>query len=98
MRCEDQFSFTGFCEDVVLRAILVTKGVSADNYGFGPAWNESGNVANDDGLAENCSIKNISNRSVGRLPHLLKVEFFNSALIGCNSSALDTNFVFQHCV
>ena len=96
MGCEDQFCFTGLGKNVVLRAVLVSKGVSADNNWFSPPRDESGNVSNDNGLSEYCSIEDISNRAVGRLPHLLKVELLNSAFIRCNSRAFYTNFVLEH--
>ncbi len=93
MGSKDQFSFSSLCEHVVLRSVLITIGVSSDDDGLCPSGDESGNVADDDGLAEDCSVKDVSNRTVGRLPHLLKVELLDSALVRCDCRTFYTNFV-----
>ncbi len=94
VRSENQFSLTSLSKYVVLGAVLVSIGVSADNDWFCPARHKSGNVFDNDWFAEDCSVKDVSNCSVGGLPHLLKVELFNSAFIWSNCCTFNTNFVF----
>jgi hypothetical protein len=70
--------------------------VSSNNDGLSPAWDESWDVADDDGLTENGTVENVSNSSVRRLPHLLKVELLDTTLIRCNGGALNADFVLLH--
>ena len=93
MRSKNQFSLSGLGEYVVLRAVLVTIGVSADDDWFGPARYESRNVFDYNWFTEDCSVKDVSNCSVRGLPHLLKVELFHSAFIRSNGRTFYTDFV-----
>lgn len=93
VRCVFHDEFTWFGSNVVSSNILITVSVSTNDDWVGPAWNKSWDVFNDDGFSENSSIKDISDCSVGRFPHLLKLELFNSFLIRCNCSTFDTYFV-----
>src|SRR5690606_25668100 len=81
----------------VCRAVLVTKSVTADNDRLCPTWNKTRNVADDDRLTENCTIKDVTDCSVRRFPHLLKFEFFNTLLIRSDCRTLDTDVVFLDC-
>lgn len=96
MWSEYEFSLTSLCEDVVLRAVLVTEGVSADDDRLSPARNESWNIADDDWLAEHSSIQDVSNGSIWRFPHLLQAELLDTFAVRCDGCALDTDFVLQH--
>lgn len=98
LRGEDQLQLSGLADDVVLAAVLVSVCVSADDNGLSPSRDESWNVADHDWLAEDCSIENVPNGSIGGFPHLLKVEFLNSVLVRGDGCAFDSDLVLQHCV
>ena len=66
--------------------------MSTDDDWFCPTWNTSGNVLDDDWLTENDTSNNITESSVGRLPHLLQIEFLDSSFVRSDSSTFDTNF------
>jgi prepilin-type processing-associated H-X9-DG protein len=68
--------------------------VSADDNGFGPVFNESGDVADEDGFSEDSSVKVVSDSSIGAFPHFFKLELFDSGFVGGNGGALDANFAF----
>lgn len=54
---------------------LVTVSVAADDDGAGPARHKTGERVEDDGLTEHSAVQNVAERAIGRLPHLLQVEF-----------------------
>ena len=56
------------------RLYLVTKGVTADDDGLGPAGNKTGNHLAEDGLAEHCASQDVTDGAIGTQPHLLQVE------------------------
>lgn len=56
-------------EDGILGAVLVTKGVAADDDGLLPAGNETGNAGDDDGLTEDGTAEGVSDGAVGGQPH-----------------------------
>jgi hypothetical protein len=85
--------FSWLVNNVVLSDVLITMGVSSNDDGSSPAWHKSRNVLADDGLSEDGSIKDISDGSIGRSPHFLKFELFDSLLIGSDGSALDSDLV-----
>lgn len=95
---ENKLCFATLGESVVLGTILVTVCVSADDDGRSPTWDETRDIADDDWLTEDSTIQNVSNRTVGGLPHLLEVELLNSSLVWCDSSALNSYFVLKHSV
>lgn len=66
----DHAQLAGAGNDAVLGAVLVAKGVTADDDGLLPAGDEAGNAGNDNGLAEDGSAEGISDGAVGRQPHL----------------------------
>lgn len=67
--------------------------MSTNDDGLGPTRNKSGNVLDDDGFSEHCSIEDVSDCSVGRLPHLFQLEFSDSFLVRSDGGTLDTYFV-----
>ena len=81
-------------KDKVCGAVLVTKGVAADDDGLVPARNKPGNIRNDDGLAKDDATENVANSPIGASPHLLQTELFNPCLIGGDGRALDPDAVF----
>ena len=95
---ENKLCFATLGESVVLRTILVTVCVSADDDGRSPTWDKTRDVADDDWLTEDSSIQNVSNRTVRGLPHLLEVKLFYSSLVWCDCGALNSYFVLQHSV
>lgn len=70
--------------------------MATDDNWLRPAWDKSWDVLAQDGLTKNCATENISDRSIGRQPHLLKLEFFNALFVWCDCGALDSNVVFQN--
>ena len=66
--------------------------MSSDDDWFGPTWNTSWDVFDDNWLTEDDTTDDVSNCAVGGLPHLLKIELFNTCLIRCDGSALNANF------
>jgi hypothetical protein len=53
---EDKLNLAGLGNDIVLRAVLISESVSADDNGFSPSWDKSGDIADYDGFTEDCSI------------------------------------------
>ena len=51
-----------------------------------------------DRCAENSSVKDCPDGSVRALPHLLKVVFLNSLVIGSNGCAFNSNTIFESCI
>lgn len=69
---------TGAGQDSVLGAVLVTKGVTANDDRLLPARNKTGNAGDDNGLTEDGTTKGISDGSVGGKPHwTCKLAEFN---------------------
>jgi hypothetical protein len=95
---EDKLCFATLCEDIVLRTVLVSISVSANNDGRSPAWDKTRDVADNDWLAEHSAIKNVSDSAIGGLPHLFEVEFLHTGLIRSDGCALDSDLVLQHSV
>lgn len=80
-------------DDGVGAHVLVTVGMAADDDGLGPSGNEAGHVGADDGLTENGAVEDVSDGSVGGLPHLLELELLHTILIGGDSGTLDADLV-----
>mmetsp|Transcript_97472 Transcript_97472/g.134064 ORF Transcript_97472/g.134064 Transcript_97472/m.134064 type:complete len:376 (-) Transcript_97472:86-1213(-) len=93
---ENKFDFTSLVDNVILATVLVTVSVSTDNDRLGPAGHQSGDVLDNNRFSENGTIKDVSNSSVRRSPHLLEFELFNTTLIRSDSGTLDTNLVLLH--
>ena len=66
--------------------------MSADDDGFGPVANESGDVLDDDGLSEDGSVEVVSDGAVGGFPHLFQFEFLDSGFVGGDGGTLDADF------
>lgn len=60
----------------------------AHHNGLLPARDNTGDVADNDGLPEDCAIENVANGAVGAQPHLLQVKFLYTRLVWCNGGAL----------
>ena len=89
---ENNLESSRFVDSEICRSVLISKGMSSDDDGFFPSWNESGNVLDDDGFSEDSAIEYISDGSIRALPHLLELELLDSRLIGRDGGALDSNF------
>ena len=74
--------------DEVCGAILVAKGVASDDDRLGPTRDQSRHILADDGFAEHDPAQDIADGAVGRLPHLLELEFFDPRFIGGDGGAL----------
>lgn len=68
-RGEDHGQLAGAGGNEVLCAVLVAKGVTADDDGLLPAGNEAGDAVEDDGLAEDGAAEGVADGAVGREPH-----------------------------
>ena len=91
---EGDIDTAGLGDDVVLATVLVTESVSSNDDGLGPAWHTAGDVGDNDGLSEDGTVEDVSDGSVGGSPHLLEVEFLNTALVGGDGGALDGDLMF----
>jgi hypothetical protein len=72
---EDDLKGAWFSSDKVCGTVLIAKGVTTDDNGLFPAWDESGDSVDNDGFTEDGSIQDVSDCPVRRLPHLLQIEF-----------------------
>ena len=89
---ENEFESSWSVDDKICGFVLVAECVSADDDGLFPAWDEPGDVFDDDWFSEDGSVEDVSDGSIGRFPHLFEVELFDSGLIGSDGGTLDTNF------
>ena len=92
---ESDVDAAGLGHNVVLAAVLVTESVSTNNNGLNPAWDATRNVGDNNGLAEHSAVKDVSNGTVGALPHLLEVELLDSILVRGDGGALDGDLVLK---
>ena len=65
--------------------------MAPDNDRLCPSWDESGNVLDHDGLAEDCAVKLVTDSTVGALPHFFKLEFLDTGLVSCDGGALNAD-------
>ena len=65
--------------------------MTPDNDRLCPSWDESGNVLDHDGLAEDCSVELVTDGAVGTLPHFFKLEFLDTGLVSCDGGALNAD-------
>jgi hypothetical protein len=91
---EGDFVFTRSVNNEISGSVLITVSVSADNDGLSPSGDELGDVLADDGFSEDSTVEVVSDGTIGRFPHFLKLEFLDSILIGSDGGALNTNFAF----
>ena len=79
----------------ILAFVLVAIGVSSDDKGQLPAWDESRDIFADDGFSEDGSVEDSPDSAVGGFPHFFQLELLNSLFVGSDGSALDSYFMFQ---
>jgi hypothetical protein len=72
--------------------------MTTNNDWLGPAWNQARNICTNNWLSEDSTVQDITNGSIGRLPHLFKLELSNAFLIRSNGCTFDTNLVLLDCV
>jgi hypothetical protein len=65
LRGKDNLESTGFLGDEVGAAVLIAEGVTTDDNGLLPTWDETGDAGNDNGFTEDCTVEDVSNGSVG---------------------------------
>lgn len=53
---EDNVKATGFLGDEISAAVLVSKGMTADNDGLFPTWDETGDAGDDNGFTEDRTV------------------------------------------
>lgn len=58
----------------VRSAVLISESVATDHNGLGPTGDQAGDVLDHDGLTEDSSAQNVTDGTVGGLPHLLQLE------------------------
>jgi hypothetical protein len=68
--------------------------VATNDDRLGPAGNATRNVLNDNGLTEDDTTADVTDGTVGRLPHLLEGELLDTGLIRGDGGALDADLVF----
>jgi len=68
-------------------------GVTSNNDGLGPAGDKARHVGADNGLTEDSTVQDVTDGSIGRFPHLLKLELLDTLLVGGDGSALDSDLV-----
>jgi len=91
---EVNLEFTRSVDNEISSFVLITKSMSSDDNGLGPAGNELGDILAKDGFSEDGTVEVVSDGTVGRLPHFLKLEFLDSILIGSNGGAFNTDLAF----
>ena len=74
-------------------AILIAEGVAADDDRVGPARYQSRDIVDHDRLAEDDSSQYVSDRAVGRAPHLLQPELLHPILVRSDGRAFYTDAV-----
>ena len=89
---ENYFKSSGFVDCEISGFVLISEGVSANDDWLLPPWNQSWDIFDDNGLSEDSAVEDISDSSVGALPHLLEFEFLDSGLVGGDGGAFDAYF------
>jgi len=84
----------GLLRYVVCGSVLISKGVSANNYWLSPSRDKSWNILNDDWLTEHSPVKFVTDCSVGTFPHLLELEFNYSGFVRGDSGAFYAHLAF----
>ena len=69
LRCEDEFESAFLPDDDVLGAILVAEGVTTYYDWVDPAWDQSWDARDDDGLAKDGAAQDVADGAVGGQPH-----------------------------
>ena len=86
---EGDLEFAWLIHDKICGLVLVTECMSSDDNRFFPARYQPRNILDDDGLPKDSSVQDVSDGTVGALPHLLEFELCNSSLIRCNGGTFD---------
>ena len=89
---KDDLKSSRFVDCEISGFILVSEGVSANDDGLLPSWDQLRDIFDHDGFSEDSAVEDISDGSVGALPHLLEFEFLDSGIIGGDGGALDAYF------
>lgn len=74
----DNLNFASLGNNKVCGFVLVTKGVTADDNGLGPAGDQAGDGLAKDGLTEDSAPEDVADGSVWAGPHLLQMELCNN--------------------
>ncbi len=92
--CEDDFKGSWLVDNKVGSFVLITKGMSSNNNGFFPSWNQSWDVADNDGFSEDSTVENVSDATVGANPHVFEIKLLDSSFIRSYCGALNTDLTF----
>src|SRR5690349_4348015 len=79
------------------RLILVAESVTTNNDRIGPTRDQARDILDDDRLAEDDATKDVADRTVRRLPHLLEAEFLDPSLVRSDRRAFDADAVLPDC-
>ena len=90
-RLEHHLEMTRARHEEIGRAVLVTKGVTADDDRLGPAGDQARHVGHNDRLTEHRTAEDVADRTVGRAVHLLQPELFDPRLVGGDGRTLDAD-------
>jgi hypothetical protein len=74
-------------------AVLVAESMTGDDDRLGPTGHQTRHVAADDRFAEDGAAQHVTDRAVGRFPHLLQIEFLNARLVRGDGRALHADAV-----
>ena len=77
----------------VCRFVLVTKGVTANHNRLGPAWDETRNIIDDDGLTEDNAAENVADRAIRAAPHFLQAELFDPCFVWRDGRTFHSNAI-----
>ena len=72
--------------------------MAADDDRVRPSRDQPRHVRHDDRLAEDDAAEDVADRSVGRLPHLLEVEFLHPRFVGRDGRAFDADAMLLDCL
>ena len=78
--------------------VLIAEPVTRDHHRLVPMRHQARHVRANNRFAKNSAVENIANGAVGRLPHLLEIEFLDARFIRRNRCALhgDTVLLGRH--
>lgn len=95
--CKCHFKFAWFISNKISSSVLISKSMSTYNDRLFPLWYKSWNIFKNNWSSKNGTIKLISYCTIWWFPHFLKIKFFNTSFIWCNSCTFNTNFTFFNC-
>ena len=78
--------------------ILIAERVAANDDRLSPPWNQSRDVLDQDRLSEHSAVQLVSDCAIGRLPHLLEVEFLDADFIRGDGGALNAYLAHFDCI